>query len=124
MAMTTATRFGLGKTEVIRFRDQGYLLGPYDLCSPDEMAAIRERVDVEVLGTDPPFAQAIPPEGLSRPLLKLAECGGWESSELYASARSRGDRKGPASGHTTMAAPLVRIDPGPIVALGPVSSHA
>ena len=62
--MTTATRFGLSKIEVIQFRDQGYLPGPYDLCSPDEMAAIRDRVDVEVLGTDPPFAHAIPPDEL------------------------------------------------------------
>jgi non-haem Fe2+, alpha-ketoglutarate-dependent halogenase len=62
MIMTTTTQFGLSKTDVIRFRNQGYLPGPYDLCSPDEMAAIRHRVDVEVLGTDPPFAHAIPPD--------------------------------------------------------------
>jgi len=62
--MTTAASPSLSQAEITRFRDQGYLPGPYDLCSPEEMAAIRRRVDVEVLGTDPPFAYAIPADEL------------------------------------------------------------
>ena len=62
--MTTATPFALPNADVVRFRDQGYLPGPYELCAPDEMAAIRHRVDVEVLATDPPFAHAILPDEL------------------------------------------------------------
>jgi hypothetical protein len=60
MAMTTAARFGLSKADVIQFRDRGFLPGPFDLCSPDKMAVTCRRVDEEVLGTDPPFAHAIP----------------------------------------------------------------
>jgi ectoine hydroxylase-related dioxygenase (phytanoyl-CoA dioxygenase family) len=58
--MTTATPSTLTRAEVRRFRDEGYLPGPYTLCGPAEMGAIRERVDREVLTTDPPFANEIP----------------------------------------------------------------
>lgn len=45
---------GLTRDEVDRFHRDGYL-GPYAACSPDEMAAIRERIDREVFATDPDF---------------------------------------------------------------------
>lgn len=35
--------------EVLRFHDEGYA-GPFDLCTRDEMASIRERIDEEIYG--------------------------------------------------------------------------
>jgi ectoine hydroxylase-related dioxygenase (phytanoyl-CoA dioxygenase family) len=45
--------FRLTPAELTHFHEQGYL-GPYALCSPDEMAAIRTRIEAEVLTTDGP----------------------------------------------------------------------
>jgi len=58
--MTMGASSGLSPAEIARFRDDGYLGGPYQLCTPEEMAAIRDRIDHEVFTTDPPFAAAIP----------------------------------------------------------------
>ena len=44
----------LSGAEVERFRRNGFL-GPYSLCSPDEMAALRPAIE-RVLETDPPVA--------------------------------------------------------------------
>src|SRR5579864_7617752 len=52
--MTTATN-ALSPEEVDRFHQDGYLGGPFQLCTPDEMAGIRERIDREVFTSDPPF---------------------------------------------------------------------
>ena len=40
----------LSREQVERYHGDGYL-GPFTLCSPAEMAAIRERIDNEVIGT-------------------------------------------------------------------------
>ncbi len=44
---------GLTKEEVLHFGREGYA-GPFTLCSPEEMAVIRERVEREVLSTQSP----------------------------------------------------------------------
>ncbi|HZS87178.1 MAG TPA: hypothetical protein VFE42_06795 [Chloroflexota bacterium] len=59
--MTTAA-YALSPEEVARFHEDGFLAGPYQLCTPEEMATIRERIDREVFGTEPPFAGALPEE--------------------------------------------------------------
>lgn len=64
--MTTMAREELSPAEVARFREDGFLGGPYYLCSPTEMAALRERIDREVLATDPPFAHVIPEDEVRR----------------------------------------------------------
>jgi ectoine hydroxylase-related dioxygenase (phytanoyl-CoA dioxygenase family) len=43
----------LGGEEVLRFHEQGYL-GPFALCTPPAMAAVRELIDREVLGRPGP----------------------------------------------------------------------
>jgi len=43
--------FSLSPDEAARFHEQGYL-GPFALCSPDEMAALRRRIETDVLPTD------------------------------------------------------------------------
>jgi ectoine hydroxylase-related dioxygenase (phytanoyl-CoA dioxygenase family) len=43
----------LTPTEVARFHDDGYL-GPFELCSPEEMKGIRARIESEVLATEGP----------------------------------------------------------------------
>ncbi|MGH7142870.1 MAG: phytanoyl-CoA dioxygenase family protein [Planctomycetota bacterium] len=43
----------LTAADVKQFHDQGYL-GPFTLCSPEEMAAIRAQIDRDVLTTDGP----------------------------------------------------------------------
>jgi ectoine hydroxylase-related dioxygenase (phytanoyl-CoA dioxygenase family) len=43
----------LSRAEILAYRDRGYL-GPITLCSPDEMAEIRGRIDREVLRTTGP----------------------------------------------------------------------
>jgi ectoine hydroxylase-related dioxygenase (phytanoyl-CoA dioxygenase family) len=45
--------FALTLEEVAHFHENGYL-GPFPLCTPDEMATIRERIEQEVLTTDGP----------------------------------------------------------------------
>ncbi len=46
---------GLSQTEVLQFHDQGYL-GPFTLCSPDEMQLAKEQIDHLVYGdTRNPF---------------------------------------------------------------------
>ena len=45
--------FALGGAEVAQFHREGYL-GPYALCTPEEMAALRRRIEEEVLTTDGP----------------------------------------------------------------------
>lgn len=45
--------FKLSPAELDHFHEQGYL-GPYPLCSPEEMAALRTRIETEVLTTDGP----------------------------------------------------------------------
>ena len=64
--MSTVASDELSPAEVARYREDGFLPGPYYLCAPDEMAAIRERIEREVLGTDPPFADVIPEEEVRR----------------------------------------------------------
>ena len=48
----TAAKSALTKREIARFRTQGYL-GPYPLCSVEEMADLRPAIE-RVLETDPP----------------------------------------------------------------------
>jgi ectoine hydroxylase-related dioxygenase (phytanoyl-CoA dioxygenase family) len=50
--MQTQESFALRSTDVDAFNEQGYL-GPFTLCSPGEMNAIRARIDTEVLATQP-----------------------------------------------------------------------
>jgi len=50
---TAAMTFSLSKAEILRFHEEGYL-GPYALCTPDEMAAIRSRIEREVLPQNGP----------------------------------------------------------------------
>jgi ectoine hydroxylase-related dioxygenase (phytanoyl-CoA dioxygenase family) len=64
--MTTIASDELSPAEVARYREDGFLPGPYHLCSPEEMAETRERIEREVLGTDPPFADVIPEEEVRR----------------------------------------------------------
>lgn len=45
--------FRLTPAEVAHFHEQGYL-GPFALCTPDEMAAVRTRIETQVLTTDGP----------------------------------------------------------------------
>jgi ectoine hydroxylase-related dioxygenase (phytanoyl-CoA dioxygenase family) len=75
--MTTAM-YTLSPEEVARFHEDGFLAGPYQLCTPEEMATIRERIDREVFGTEPPFAAALPEEdvrlGLSRQQWRHLDC--------------------------------------------------
>jgi len=58
--MTSVANYSLSAEDVARFRDDGYLGGPYQLCTPEEMAVIRDRIDREVFTADPWFATAIP----------------------------------------------------------------
>lgn len=51
--MLTATANGLSRQEVEDFHTNGFL-GPYTLCSPEEMAVIRGRIEQEILTTDGP----------------------------------------------------------------------
>lgn len=51
--------YALSSAEVARFHEDGFLAGPYQLCTPNEMARIRDRIDREVFTTDPPFAGAL-----------------------------------------------------------------
>jgi hypothetical protein len=51
-AVSASAPAALSAAEVERFRRDGYL-GPYSLCSPDEMAALRPAIE-RVLDTDPP----------------------------------------------------------------------
>lgn len=44
--------------QVEQFRVDGYL-GPFEMCSPDEMARISERLDAEVFSADPPPRQGV-----------------------------------------------------------------
>jgi ectoine hydroxylase-related dioxygenase (phytanoyl-CoA dioxygenase family) len=48
--------FPLSSAEVARFHEEGYL-GPFALCTPQEMAEIRARIEREVLTTDGPSAR-------------------------------------------------------------------
>jgi ectoine hydroxylase-related dioxygenase (phytanoyl-CoA dioxygenase family) len=57
MPATTST--ALSKAEVLRFQDEGYL-GPFELCTPEEMATIRERINREVLTTEGPCKDSNP----------------------------------------------------------------
>ena len=54
--MVTSESDALSPTDVARFHEDGFLAGPYQLCTPEEMAELRERIDREVFATDPPFA--------------------------------------------------------------------
>src|SRR5690242_4725827 len=49
--MTMTATGELTREEVLRFMNEGYL-GPFTLCSPEEMAVLRGRIEREVL-TDP-----------------------------------------------------------------------
>ena len=51
--MPIATDYRLSPEEVRQFHEQGYL-GPYAVCTPEEMAEIRGRIEREVLTTDGP----------------------------------------------------------------------
>ena len=51
---TASAPAALSTDDVARFRRDGYV-GPYSLCSPDEMAALRPAIE-QVLETDPPVA--------------------------------------------------------------------
>ena len=64
--MTTVARYELSAADVTRYREDGFLPGPYYLCSPEEMAGIRDRIEREVLSTDPPFANVIPEDEVRR----------------------------------------------------------
>src|SRR5438552_17661740 len=64
--MTTVASYDLSAAEVTRYREDGFLPGPYYLCSPEEMAGIRDRIEREVLSTDPPFANVIPEDEVRR----------------------------------------------------------
>ncbi len=44
---------GLDRVQVLRFHEDGYL-GPFALCTPEEMAGIRARIEQEVLTRDGP----------------------------------------------------------------------
>lgn len=48
-----AAASALSPSEVARFHEQGYL-GPYALCTPEEMDSLRRRIEVEVLTTGGP----------------------------------------------------------------------
>jgi len=48
--------FALSRDEIAHFHTQGYL-GPFALCTPDEMATWRERIEREVLASDGPNAK-------------------------------------------------------------------
>lgn len=50
-ASTTTATSGLSREEVADFHRSGYI-GPFDAMTPDEMAAIRSRIEAEVLTTD------------------------------------------------------------------------
>jgi ectoine hydroxylase-related dioxygenase (phytanoyl-CoA dioxygenase family) len=52
-APDTRAAFALSPDEAARFHAQGYL-GPYALCTPDEMDGLRRRIEAEVLPTDGP----------------------------------------------------------------------
>ncbi len=51
--MKTQKTFSLNGPEIRKFQEEGYL-GPLTLCSPEEMAGIRERIEKEVMTTDGP----------------------------------------------------------------------
>ncbi|MCJ8329755.1 MAG: phytanoyl-CoA dioxygenase family protein [Lentisphaeria bacterium] len=40
----------LNKDEINQFHEKGYL-GPYDLCTPEQMSIVRERIETDLLGT-------------------------------------------------------------------------
>lgn len=58
--MTAVADNALSPAEVERFHEDGFLGGPYQLCAPDEMAVIQDKIVNEVLAADPPFAAGIP----------------------------------------------------------------
>jgi ectoine hydroxylase-related dioxygenase (phytanoyl-CoA dioxygenase family) len=49
--MHSTASYALTRAEIDKFHDEGYL-GPFELCSPEEMNEIRTRIDREVLTTD------------------------------------------------------------------------
>src|SRR5258708_6884941 len=49
--MSATTSVALTEVEVVRFHDDGYL-GPIELCTPEEMKPLRDRIDREVLSTE------------------------------------------------------------------------
>ena len=57
--MTTTTDCALSREEITRFHADGYL-GPYTLCSPDEMAVIRAKIDWIMTQKGPNAANPLP----------------------------------------------------------------
>lgn len=53
MIATAPETFFLSRREVARFHEEGYL-GPFTLCTPEEMADARERIERDVLTADGP----------------------------------------------------------------------
>lgn len=53
--MSVQSEYRLSRDEMERFHEEG-CLGPFDLCSPDQMASIRMRIEEDVLTTNGPNA--------------------------------------------------------------------
>jgi ectoine hydroxylase-related dioxygenase (phytanoyl-CoA dioxygenase family) len=60
-----APTYALSPEEVARYHEDGFLAGPFQLCTPEEMARIRDRIDHEVFGSDPPFIGALHEEEIN-----------------------------------------------------------
>src|SRR5579871_6281286 len=66
-----APTYALSPEEVSRFHEDGFLAGPYQLCTPGEMAGIRDRLDREVFTSEPPFVGALHEEEINLGLASL-----------------------------------------------------
>jgi ectoine hydroxylase-related dioxygenase (phytanoyl-CoA dioxygenase family) len=66
-----APTYELSPEEVSRFHEDGFLSGPFQLCTPDEMAEIRDRIDREVFTSDPPFVGMLHEEEVRLELARL-----------------------------------------------------
>jgi ectoine hydroxylase-related dioxygenase (phytanoyl-CoA dioxygenase family) len=65
----------LSKEEVLSFHDQGYL-GPFTLCSEEEMAVYRQTIDQQVLPTESPL-------GLGNATLKITQARHLDKRVVY-----------------------------------------
>ncbi|HWE63380.1 MAG TPA: phytanoyl-CoA dioxygenase family protein [Chloroflexota bacterium] len=69
--MAAATSNALSPDQVARFHEDGFLAGPFQLCTPDEMAAIRDTIDREVFTSDPTFLHALHEEEVRQGTARL-----------------------------------------------------
>lgn len=69
--MTVAAGYQLSPEDVARFHDDGFLAGPFQLCTPEDMGHIRDTLDRDVFMSDPPIAGVLSKEEVRLGLTRL-----------------------------------------------------